>query len=827
MKKKNKILVFFSAVLLTITCFFGITACTSEDSSGKQYSNEEIERIPSIVLNENEFSLEIGTTFELIATLTNIEAEIVWSCADTTIASVNNGMVTAAQVGTTTVVATAKENGKEVSASCTITVYDLNRVAVLYLNYEEIEMEIGTEISLYPELLLNDEILDAVYTYQSGDAEIITVNGNGKITAVHSGETSVTVQAKCEGENFFKTIPVTVKTVPEGWKQIETQIIVPESETGRAIYACEEMPTLSPYVIETYKGTKISQPVEVAYYVSENESWTALEQTPSLVGKYKAVFSCAGNEIYAPSEQKEVLFSILDKKEYCNELLKFETKDAMNALVSGTAKIDYKESADANGGYAVCVNMDSSSKWRTAEIDFQSHYKLSEIESIQIRFAMTTYSNIWRRVAFNVNGIADTDDEYLLLSLGRQADYGEGVYVTKTFTKATLMEAGIAEDDYLQKVIIDLYSGDLFGRIWIDSITINAVKQQTPEEAKAELTSLLKFESEAAMTSLVSGMTQIAYESSANADGGYAVKLNMNSGENRKATIDLKSLYQLKEIESIEIKFAFSGASNTWSRFAFNVNGVAQDTDTDAEYMLLSLGRQADYGENVYVTKTFTKETLIEAGMTEEDYLENVIIENLPGVNVAAYIWIDGITINVVNEEPETNLETQKAELASLLKFESESAMTSLISGMTQIAYESSANADGGYAVKLNMNSGENRKATIDLKSLYQLKEIESIEIKFAFSGASNTWSRFAFNVNGVAQDTDTDAEYMLLSLGRQADYGENVYVTKTFTKETLIEAGMTEEDYLENVIIENLPGVNVAAYIWIDSITIHLAAQD
>ena len=151
--------------------------------------------------------------------------------------------------------------------------------------------------------------------------------------------------------------------------------------------------------------------------------------------------------------------------------------------------------------------------------------------------------------------------------------------------------------------------------------------------------------------------------------------------------------------------------------------------------------------------------------------------------------------------------------------------MTSLISGMTQIAYESSANADGGYAVKLNMNSGENRKATIDLKSLYQLKEIESIEIKFAISNASNVWSRFAFNVNGVAQDTDTDDEYMLLSLGRQADYGENVYVTKTFTKETLIEAGMTEEDYLEYVVIENFPAVSLAGYIWIDSITISVAS--
>ena len=342
---------------------------------------------------------------------------------------------------------------------------------------------------------------------------------------------------------------------------------------------------------------------------------------------------------------------------------------------------------------------------------------------------------------------------------------------------------------------------------------------------KEDLNKYLKFESEAAMASLVSGMTQIAYEASANADGGYAVKLNMNSGENRKAKIDLKSLYQLKEIESIEIKFAFSNASNAWSRFAFNVNGVAKDTETDDEYMLLSLGRQNDYGANVYTTKTFTKETLIQAGMTEEDYLEYVIIENLPGLNVAAYIWVDSITINVANEEPETNIEAQRAELASLLKFESETAMTSLVSGMTQIAYEASANAAGGYAVKLNMNSGENRKATIDLKSLYQLKEIESIEIRFAFSKASNVWSRFAFNVNGVAKDTDTDAEYMLLSLGRQNDYGENVYTTKTFTKATLIQAGMTEEDYLKNVIIENLPGLNVAAYIWIDSITINVAS--
>ena len=272
------------------------------------------------------------------------------------------------------------------------------------------------------------------------------------------------------------------------------------------------------------------------------------------------------------------------------------------------------------------------------------------IEDTSEKNRLTSEQKAW----LQTNYVDTVTNETTSYQVAHYVQNGKGEYTlkeTETFSEGVTIDDEVtAEPKTYEYYELNESKSVLTANAYAnDKTCLNVYYDLAEVTTKEDLDKYLKFEAEAAMTSLISGMSQIAYEASTNAAVGYAVRLRMNSGENRKATIDLKSLYQLKEIESIEIKFAFSGASNTWSRFAFNVNGVAKDTDTDAEYMLLSLGRQADYGENVYVTKTFTKETLIEAGMTEEDYLENVIIENLPGVNVAANIWMDSITINVVS----------------------------------------------------------------------------------------------------------------------------------------------------------------------------------
>ncbi len=103
--KKRLFTSVLSVLLLIVLSVFGFAGCNPTEKK-------------TISLNETAKELVVGESFTLTATTTPADAEVIWSTSDETIATVEDGTVTAVSVGTAIV--TAKNN--TATATCEITV---------------------------------------------------------------------------------------------------------------------------------------------------------------------------------------------------------------------------------------------------------------------------------------------------------------------------------------------------------------------------------------------------------------------------------------------------------------------------------------------------------------------------------------------------------------------------------------------------------------------------------------------------------------------------------------------------------------------------------
>ena len=97
----------------------------SSESSNPSTSGSEI-ALTAIKLNKTETSILLNSKETLTLTFTPNNAtnkEVEWSSEDATIATVDNGVVTAKKIGTTNIVVKSKANAS-VSATCKVTVKD-------------------------------------------------------------------------------------------------------------------------------------------------------------------------------------------------------------------------------------------------------------------------------------------------------------------------------------------------------------------------------------------------------------------------------------------------------------------------------------------------------------------------------------------------------------------------------------------------------------------------------------------------------------------------------------------------------------------------------
>ena len=170
---------------------YGTSTITVTLFSGKVATCEVtvLERpIIEVQLNQENLNLEKGNISTLIATIlpsnTTSEQTLTWKSNNLSVATVdNNGKVTAKGAGTAVITVTTS-NGKK--KECKVTVVEktlkLNKTS-LYLVKTKSE---NLQVTKYPE--------DTTLNWSSSNTKVAIVDGNGKVTAIKSGTSTITVR---------------------------------------------------------------------------------------------------------------------------------------------------------------------------------------------------------------------------------------------------------------------------------------------------------------------------------------------------------------------------------------------------------------------------------------------------------------------------------------------------------------------------------------------------------------------------------------------------------------------------------------------------------
>lgn len=166
----------------------------------------------SVTLDKTSAEMMVGQQIVITASCIPSNADntsITWSTSDNTVATVENGVVTAKKLGNATITASSA-NGIE--AKCSINVVP-TPISSLTLNESTISIVKGQTFTLsctiFPDDATNKELI-----WSSDDEGVAKVNDNGVVTGVSTGNTIIYVKAKSNSKisancKVFVTTPVT------------------------------------------------------------------------------------------------------------------------------------------------------------------------------------------------------------------------------------------------------------------------------------------------------------------------------------------------------------------------------------------------------------------------------------------------------------------------------------------------------------------------------------------------------------------------------------------------------------------------------------------
>ena len=193
-------------LLIAIICLF---SC--------EKAPEEIP-VSSVTINQPAAEMVVGETVQLSANVLPSNATdktLSWASSKQSVATVSSdGLVTAIAEGSSTITVTAGDK----SASCKVTVEKkVVPVSSVSLNLTELSLVEGEESTLVATVKPNDAD-DKTVTWKSSDATIVSVNSEGKVSALKAGTATITASAgdksaSCKVTVEKKFIPVTSVTL--------------------------------------------------------------------------------------------------------------------------------------------------------------------------------------------------------------------------------------------------------------------------------------------------------------------------------------------------------------------------------------------------------------------------------------------------------------------------------------------------------------------------------------------------------------------------------------------------------------------------------------
>ena len=172
-----------------------------------------------LVLSHSTASVSAGDQLTIVATVTPDDADdktVTWETSDASIATVENGVVTALVPGTVTI--TAKAGNRQ--ATCEVTVKKRYiPVTDIILNYTELNLEVGQKVTLSA-TVLPDDADNKVLSWTSSNVKVATISSRRQVTAKAAGTAIITA----ETADHSVTCVVTVwDKLPDGIDQVERE----------------------------------------------------------------------------------------------------------------------------------------------------------------------------------------------------------------------------------------------------------------------------------------------------------------------------------------------------------------------------------------------------------------------------------------------------------------------------------------------------------------------------------------------------------------------------------------------------------------------------
>jgi len=213
--------------------------------------------VTGVTLNETEITILAGASETLNATVYPryaTDKTITWSSSNPTVASVNNGTVSALKSGTATITAQA-HNG--IKAECELTVNDpFIEVSSILLDISTLSMTVGEEKAITA-TVLPENAMDQTVTWSSSEPSVASVS-NGTVFALKAGKATITAQAhngkksECEVNVSDPIIVVTSVSLDLSTLSMEVgeekkikAIVLPENATDQTVTWSSSDPTVA------------------------------------------------------------------------------------------------------------------------------------------------------------------------------------------------------------------------------------------------------------------------------------------------------------------------------------------------------------------------------------------------------------------------------------------------------------------------------------------------------------------------------------------------------------------------------------------------------
>ena len=185
--------------------------------------------VTGVTLSQTELSLEKGETADLTATVSPADAtnqKVTWSSNNTTVATVENGKVTAVSGGKANISVTTEDGNHTATCEVTVTV----PVTGVTLSQTELPLVKGTTATLTATVSPTDATNKKVI-WSSNNSSVATLE-NGQVTAMSVGNATITVTTEDGNHTAMCEVVVTAPILVTGVTLSQTQLSLEKGETA-------------------------------------------------------------------------------------------------------------------------------------------------------------------------------------------------------------------------------------------------------------------------------------------------------------------------------------------------------------------------------------------------------------------------------------------------------------------------------------------------------------------------------------------------------------------------------------------------------------------